>query len=41
MSFDTLNVCLMGLAVLLLVLAVYRAQAFKASIPPPKPRVGF
>lgn len=41
MAFDTLNVALIGLAVLLLVIAVYR---YRGSIPPPpapKNPIGF
>lgn len=41
MAFDTFNVFLIGLAVLLIAVAIYRADAHFKSLPPPKNSLGF
>jgi hypothetical protein len=41
MAFDTLNFALIGFAILLLAIAVFRSARFQASLPPPLNPIGF
>ena len=41
MTFDTFNAFLVGAALLLLFVALYRADHYAASLPPPKNPLGF